>query len=374
MNNKDRIWHLISKKLANEAGTEELAELEELLRGDPEMHYALQNLSDLWNLKVRPEPEAEEALGRHLARLQAIDSDWQETATPHEVIEEDPFPSTRSPKRRYLYAASIAATLIAALFIVFYRPGKATGMRENTPALITKNEVSTKNGSRTKISLPDGSQVWLNAGSKIVYDKEFGNGRREAVLSGEAFFDVVKDTSMPFIIHTKQVDIRVVGTAFNVRSYPGEQQTETSLVRGVVEVTIHNRPTEKIILQPNEKLVVTDETKQNGDRPGTAMEDSHPYFSLGRLTYTKQDSVLVETAWVQDKLAFDNESFDKVAARMERWYNVKFEFSDSTSKQIHFTGVFQNETIQQALEALRITAGFNFRFSMEGNKVTISKK
>jgi ferric-dicitrate binding protein FerR (iron transport regulator) len=145
-------------------------------------------------------------------------------------------------------------------------------------------------------------------------------------------------------------------------------------VRGVVEVTIHNRPTEKIILQPNEKLVVTDETKQNGDRPGPAMEDSHPYFSLGRLTYTKQDSVLVETAWVQDKLAFDNESFDKVAARMERWYNVKFEFSDSTSKQIHFTGVFQNETIQQALEALRITAGFNFRFSMEGNKVTISKK
>jgi transmembrane sensor len=373
MNNKDRTWYLISKKLAGEANAEELAELEDLLRSDPEMHYALQHINDLWSLPVKPGTEAEDAFDRHLARLQAEGDDWQQQPAA-EAINDYPFPSERSSKRKYLWIGIAATVVIAAGIFIFYKPGTKNPALAATPATTpTKNEVSTRNGSRTKISLPDGSQVWLNSGSNIVYNKEFGNGIREVELSGEAFFDVVKNAGVPFIIHTKQVDIKVVGTAFNVRSYPTDHQTETSLVRGLVEVTIHNRPEEKILLKPNEKLVVADRESQK-DTINTVKEKNQPFVSMSNLSYTPADSIVVETAWVQDKLVFDNESFVQVAAKMERWYNVQFEFRDSASKTFHFSGVFQNESIEQALTALRITAENKFRYTVTGNTVIITKK
>lgn len=373
MNNKDRTWYLITRKLAREANADELAELEDLLRSDPEMHYALQHINDLWSLPANSAPEAEDAFDRHLSRLQAEDGDWQQESAA-EAIYDDPFPPSRSSRRKYLWIGLAASAIIAATIFIFYNPGTKGPALASTPAkALPKNEVSTRNGSRTKISLPDGSQVWLNAGSNIVYNKEFGNGLREVELSGEAFFDVVKNANVPFIIHTKQVDIKVVGTAFNVRSYPTDHQTETSLVRGVVEVTIHSRPEEKILLQPNEKLVVADRETQK-DTTIAAKGKNQPFVSMSNLRYTQADSIVVETAWVQDKLVFDNESFVEVAAKMERWYNVQFEFRDPASKTFHFSGVFQNETIQQALTALRITAENRFRYSIEDNKVIILKK
>ena len=93
----------------------------------------------------------------------------------------------------------------------------------------------------------------------MTYDKNFGKNIREVNLTGEAFFDVTKDSSHPFIIHTNVIDIKVLGTEFNVRSYPNDANTETSLIRGKVEVTVKNRANEKIYLEPNEKLVVAND-------------------------------------------------------------------------------------------------------------------
>lgn len=372
MNNKDRIWYLISKKMSGEAQAEELAELEELLRSDPEMHYALQHLNDLWHLPARPDAEATEALERHLARLQSTDTDWQPPTLTEPAYTDYPFPPEKKSFRSFIWAGAIIAILIVSGIFLFQQPQPEKSLSDKVQPGTTKNEVSTRNGSRTKISLPDGSQVWLNAGSKIVYNKEFGNNFREVQLSGEAFFDVVKNTEVPFIIHTKQVDIRVVGTAFNVKSYPADRQTETSLVRGVVEITIHNRPEEKIILQPNEKIVVAD-TEKRVDAT-TPADTNEPFVSMSKLTYTKADSIVVETAWVEDKLVFDNESLRAVTAKMERWYNVEFEFHNTSNRELRFSGVFQNETIHQALEALAITAEHKFRYTIQGKKVIMTIK
>jgi transmembrane sensor len=246
-----------------------------------------------------------------------------------------------------------------------------------------KNEVSTRNGSKSKIILPDGSRVWLNAGSVLTYNKDFGGEMREVDLSGEAFFEVKslslppsgggeKERKVPFIIHTQHIDVHVLGTAFNVKSYPGDKQTETSLVHGKVEVLIHNRPEEKFTLRPNEKLVVRNEeadTVATGKSGGAS--NSQPLVSLSKLTYTAADSLLVETAWVQNKLVFDNESFREVAIKMERWYNVQIEFNDVKKQELRFTGVFENETIQQALDYMTITAPFHY--SIQGNKIIIGR-
>ena len=156
-----------------------------------------------------------------------------------------------------------------------------------------------------------------------------------------------------------------------MKSYPGDKQTETSLVRGKVEVVIHNRTDEKITLHPNEKLVVMNDEVSQPVNNKPDVSNNQPIVSLSKLTYTRADSILVETAWVQNKLVFDNESFLEVAEKLERWYNVKIEFRDAKKQTLRFTGVFENETIQQALDYMSITAPFHY--SMQGNTITIGR-
>ena len=116
--------------------------------------------------------------------------------------------------------------------------------------------VTTKYGSKTDIQLPDGSKVWLNSGSSLKYDKQFGKELREVVLSGEAFFDVVRNAEKPFIIHTTNMDIKVLGTRFNVKSYANDKQSEASLIHGSIEVFIKKEGLKKILSEPNHKIVV----------------------------------------------------------------------------------------------------------------------
>ena len=378
--NKDRIWHLASKKLAGEASGEELAELEGLLRSDPDMHYALQNITDIWKLQPRSTVEAEEVFLRHIKRMKASGIEWQKTKTEEHDMNlagEYPFPARPRSRKKLLFGiAAITALVITGILLLYQKDQRASPTRilSSTNHTTEKNEISTRNGSKSKITLPDGTQVWLNAGSNLIYNKEFGNnGLREVELSGEAFFDVVRNEEQPFIIHTRQVDVRVLGTAFNVKSYPGEKRTETTLIRGKVQVLIKNRPDETITLKPNEKLVVVnDEIEEYVTEPKTAVK-KEPIVSLGKLNYyPNNESLVVETAWVDNNLVFDNESFLEVAAKMERWYNVQFKFNGDQLKELRLTGVFTSETIQQALEALSITAGFNF--TIEGNKITVSDK
>ena len=113
--------------------------------------------------------------------------------------------------------------------------------------------------------LPDGSTVWLNAGSRLTYDSLYGTTLREVTLSGEAYFDVVKNPKKPFIIHTGKINIRVLGTVFNVKSYPEEQTIETSLIKGSIEVSFPSQPSKKIILKPNQKLII-DKTETNASK------------------------------------------------------------------------------------------------------------
>ncbi|HEX6426972.1 MAG TPA: FecR domain-containing protein [Niastella sp.] len=374
---KDRTWFLVGKKLAGEASAEELNELEGLLRSDPDMHYALQNITDLWNLQAPATNEVEDVFNRHINRLKEAGVDWDQSADPEHQPD---LPRTQRRSRKTLLFISMAAAVLMIASIFWY-----TSVTKRTTASRPfvaghtgeKNEVSTRNGSKSKITLPDGSKVWLNAGSVLTYNKDFGGDIREVDLSGEAFFEVATvispktDQRIPFIIHTQHLDVRVLGTAFNVKSYPGDKQTETSLVHGKVEVLIHNRPDEKITLHPNEKLVVINEEGSQSVNAKPGASNKEPFVSLSKLTYATADSLLVETAWVQNKLVFDNESFLEVAEKMERWYNVKIQFRDSKKQALRFTGVFENETIQQALDYMSITAPFNY--SMQGNIITIER-
>jgi len=268
--------------------------------------------------------------------------------------------------RKWYWVAAAVFVITAGLFafgILFNK--------ENTKALAaTKevNEVTTHPGSKSKIQLPDGSVVWLNAGSKLTYKKEYGQQQREVILTGEGYFDVVKWENRFFLSHNTIITLRAWGTAFNVKAYPEEKQTETSLIRGSIEVTIKNRPDNKIILSPNEKLIVENESffKQEKD----SAKIVQPVISINKLVHSPVDSTVAEIQWVENKLVFNNESFAEVAVKMERWYDVDIELTDPQLLQKRLTGNFEKETIEQALEALKISIPFSYE--QTGSKIIIN--
>ena len=188
-----------------------------------------------------------------------------------------------------------------------------------------------------------------------------------------------KNKEKPFIISTASINIKVLGTVFNVKAYSEDKQTETSLLHGSIEVTIKSRPNDKIILSPSEKLIVENQitsvvttgfkrTKENITR--TAIPDISTLVSINKLTYNPNDSTVAEAQWINNKLIFRDETFSDLAVQMERWYNVNIEIKNEKVAQQRLNGTLETETITQALDALQETTPF--RYEKTGNKVVIN--
>jgi transmembrane sensor len=359
---ENRFWNLLAKKLSGEATAEEIGELENFLRANPDLVYSAGIIENLW--KLHPETssyDSELSFELHLNNLKKDGIDLADLQIPSLPFDEHPRPKR---KKRLLVSLSVLAALFMAGFMWLYNS------KETAPVLHkTYSEVSTRFGSKTKLVLPDSSVVWLNAGSKLTYDENFGLSTRTTVLSGEAYFDVKKST-VPFIINANGLHIKVLGTAFNVKSYPNEKTSETSLVRGKVEITHDKRPGEIFILKPNEKLVIANEEKEENEEKKKPEQRTEPKVLLSSLTHTT-DNTVIETSWVENKLIFQDESFEEVAKKMERWYDVRIEIKDEKIARLRLSGTFENENIRQALAALKIA--FPFNFTMNENTITITR-
>lgn len=366
--NQETFWVLFSKKLSGEASKSELAELQDIVHKNPEWQYAIQIIEDLWkNQPPEDYMQAEDAFMLHKHRM-------NEKISTNEDFPVD-IPVHSISKRLRWYWVAAAFVIIATTFFLI----RKSSMKGEEKGLLVHqlNVVTTQPGSKTKIQLPDGSVVWLNAGSKLTYSKDFGKDLREVNLTGEAFFDVTKIKEKPFIIHTTSINIKVLGTSFNVKAYPEDKQTETSLIRGSIEVTITNRPNDKIILSPSEKLVVENNLVVQREKVAVMNNTSAlqqpavaPLVLINKLKYNVEDSTIDETQWVNNKLIFRDESFADVAVRMERWYNVSIDIKEPELRKERLNGHFQNETILQALEALK--ESIPFHFEQNGNKIFIN--
>ena len=363
----DRFWDLLSKKVSGEAGETELKELESLLN-DPELKAASEMLSALWQQSLPFEnSEALGAFEKHLERMNKAGVEPGDTAREYVSETNQEISRRRTVIKRWLLPLTgvVAALLIfIALKNYIQRPGSEE--KKN----VSLSQVITKPGSKTQVQLPDGSSVWLNASSHLTYDETFGKKIREVNLTGEAFFDVVKDPLHPFIIHTKAIDVKVLGTQFNVKAYPEEAFTETSLIRGSVEITVKNRPDEKHFLKPNEKMVVANDLVINNNDVKKPVEPKE-LVSTQSLSYDPADSIIVETSWVINRLIFhQNETFREMALKLERWYGVHILFADEKVADEYRPFIsFKNETITQALDILK--EGYRFNYKINGDNITI---
>ncbi|MBL7741905.1 MAG: DUF4974 domain-containing protein [Chitinophagaceae bacterium] len=371
-----RITELFARKLAGEATEEELKELEEYLQNHPEEQYFQEIVSNWWEAKNTDDTDTSDAQDAHFRQIinHAAAND-PETQLPASIISI----SGKKFWKRTLVAASATVILLLSAWKFFGGSSKPAA-----DGLVRDNEIIAHRGTKSKVLLPDGTQVWLNSDSRLVYTSAFNSDTiREVTLDGEAFFDVVKDPGRPFIVHTSAINIRVLGTAFNVKSYSQEPTIEATLVRGLIEVEKNNEPrSSRIMLRPNEKLVynkIQDKISGTGaDKekqlvsPGVADLRKPQSISITAIPKNITDSNRIETSWVYGKLLFEGDTFSELARKMERWFNIRIVFENDKVMNYRFRGVFENENVDEALHALQLTA--SFKYSINGDEVVISKK
>lgn len=204
-------------------------------------------------------------------------------------------------------------------------------------------EVISEKGQRKEFTLPDGTRVWLNSDTRIKYKKQFNQPIREIELIGEAYFSVVKDATRPFIVKTSKLNIKVLGTVFNVKSYPDDKTIETTLVSGLVSIEKNsNKKTNEsaILVKPKQKAVFSVSAEQ-----------------------IKLESVNIEktTSWKNGKLVFDNESLKSVLNKLQRWYGVKVEILNYTKCDDRYTMTIKDENIEEVIHLLQLTTPVIFK-------------
>ena len=267
-------------------------------------------------------------------------------------------------KKRFLFywqriaAVLLLPLLIATLGIYFFQTAKTT----TNP--IVWQTISTPNGVRSQIQLPDGTRVWLNSGSKLTYPSSFSSAERTVKLVGEAYFDVAKNEQQPFYVELNNMGIAVTGTTFNVIHYPEEKQTEVVLTSG--KVRLFERKEDKRVdiaeMNPGEKAVYE--------------KSSH------EITIDQTDTEKY-TSWINGYLNFRDDTMTEVVKKLNRQFNVNIKIADPEIAQYVYTATFKDETLEQILFLLQKTSPITYTMlpakqlndgSFEAQKIILKKR
>nr|WP_295872419.1 FecR domain-containing protein [uncultured Chitinophaga sp.] len=216
----------------------------------------------------------------------------------------------------------------------------------NDNSHILYNTMQTPHGCMYQLTLPDGSRVWLNAASSIRYPTTFAADRRQVEVTGEAFFDIVKDDRKPFTVTVNQLDIRVLGTAFNVMAYPDETTVRTTLVQGAINVSNGGAGQ---LLHPGEQA--------------TMAAGGGPF----RISKPNLEEIL---SWKNGEFYFQDTHIETIMREVARWYNVDVSY-EGNMNGITLSGIVsRNEPVAQLLKALEMTKMVRFR--IDGNRIVVS--
>ncbi|MCK4679087.1 MAG: FecR family protein [Bacteroidales bacterium] len=302
------------------------------------------------------------------------------------LLDEETMKSTEPVRRNLqLFRSSTGAKYyqwlrIAAIFIlafclswtVFYFANR----KPDTGSLVY-NQIITTKGQKSQIILSDGTKVWLNSETTLKYSSAFNEKKREVFLEGEAFFEVQKKgNKIPFIVKTSEIDIKVLGTSFNVMAYPDEETIETTVVKGsvcIVRKDLISSPDQNIILKSNQKVTLLKkescvilseiETKKPTLIKSTKTIQSISSSEKAQILVSPEVDIELHTAWKDDRLIFQSETFENICYKLERWYDVKIHVRNEELKKYRYTGKFvHKETINQVLEILKLTTPINYTF------------
>ncbi len=303
-------------------------------------------------------------------------------ALPDEKTMKSPEPVRRnlqlfrsSTGAKYYQWLRIAAIFILAFCLswtVFYFAN-----RKPDTGSLAYNQIITTKGQKSQIILSDGTKVWLNSETTLKYSSAFNEKKREVFLEGEAFFEVQKKGNrIPFIVKTSEIDIKVLGTSFNVMAYPDEETIETTVVKGsvcIVRKDLISSPDQNIILKPNQKVTLLKkesrvilseiETKKPTLIKSTKTIRSISPSEKAQILVSPEVDIELHIAWKDDRLIFQSETFENICYKLERWYDVKIHVRNEDLMKYRYTGKFvHKETINQVLEILKLTTPINYTF------------
>ncbi|MFP4366863.1 MAG: FecR family protein [Bacteroidales bacterium] len=235
-------------------------------------------------------------------------------------------------------------------------------------------EMSVPQGSISNIVLPDGSTVWLNAGSTISYSGDFNHTARTVKLEGEAFFDVTTNPKKPFIVNTSHLNVKALGTQFNVKAYPDDDAVLTTLVEGNVIIdipelknpfTYNLEPRQSLIYRKSDSTISSseprDEVAQKENKPDEQLVKVQPQTEQKSMISVKNNiKPELYTSWKDETWIIEGETIAEMAVMLERRYNTKINIHAEELKSYRFTGKIMNETLEQVLEILRLTAPLEY--------------
>lgn len=234
-----------------------------------------------------------------------------------------------------------------------YSQSKAGNAIGNRSAKLAMNTLSVPRQGEYKLTLEDGTKVWVNSDTKLTYPTHFDKKSRYVILEGEAYFEVTKDKKRPFIVKSGETEVKVLGTEFNINAYPDNENIKTTLVDGKVAFShkVQNQR-KQVVLNPGHQAVVN-----NG---------------VVGIEVNKVNTMLY-TAWKDGRFVFEDESFDNIMKILSRWYDVEVFFQNNALKELRFSGDLKRfENINSHLKMLGMTT--NVLFSVKGKVVWVREK
>lgn len=275
----------------------------------------------------------------------------RDTLAAYEKVEQRIAAKGKRRKLHIVYiAAAIAALVIANIGLINYLT------KPNMDNVITLN---SKGSKKVEYILPDGTIAYLNSNSSLVFPVEYASDERKVILEGEAYFKVAHNAKKPFIVSTadENVNIKVLGTTFNIQAYAGDSIIQATLIEGSVNMSMKNtdgtmsdvlmKPSQQVTFNLNSKKPEIEEINYNGD-----------------------------IAWMDNKLVFSDTPMSEISRQLSYFYNIEIEVQDINLNEYIFTGTFENKRLEDVLEYLKISSGIKYKLTRAQGiitKVTLSK-
>ncbi len=219
------------------------------------------------------------------------------------------------------------------------------------------SETFAPRGQKSQITLIDGTKVWLNSDTKIKYPATFNNKQRDVYLEGEAFFEVTKNAHHPFIVHTSKLDVKVLGTKFNIKAYEDEKQIETSLFEGQVN----------LIVPESGKRAIQEEKELT---PGKTLVFNKSENKLQEGKFPKEEI----DGWKNNRLIFKDDTFSNLVKKVERWYDVKVFYDEKLFNDRRLTvELYEGERLERFLEIIGMTLSVDYKYD-KGRIILTPKK
>lgn len=296
-------------------------------------------------------PQHLEEMGKEMDRIWESAEVEEMTSLQQERYKEEArilLNRVRKQERKFPWASLLKYA--AVLLLVFsagwaiYRFSDTGGLRRDT---VCMEEVRVKNGERKEVVLPDGTKVMLNAGSYLKYPERFAPDSRRIEMDGEAFFDVVHEEGRPFVVSTKDADIKVLGTSFDVKAYDTDEQIQVSVCTGKVQVDMADV---MMRLLPDEQLVFS---RKSGE------------------VQKRNENARHATVWIDGGLYFNRTSINNVVKELERMYDCTIELSENVPRDSYIYGEHDNKSLEAVLKSIEYST--DIRHKKEGDKIVLYK-